>query len=64
MISDREIWMSAKVMIARYGSNAGIDAARRADQPLETGDGYAIWKQIITAIERLQAAPEPGEKVR
>jgi hypothetical protein len=31
MISDRDIWLSAKAMIDRYGSDAGIEAARRAD---------------------------------
>jgi hypothetical protein len=26
MLSDRDIWLAAKAMIQRYGSNAGIEA--------------------------------------
>jgi hypothetical protein len=53
-------------MIARSGSNAGIEAAERADEHREKGDreGSATWQRIMTAIERLQAEkPEPGEPV-
>jgi hypothetical protein len=67
MISDREIWMAAKAMIARYGSNAGLEAAERADEQLEQGDheGSATWQRILAAIEKLQAEkPEPGERAQ
>jgi hypothetical protein len=49
-------------MIQRYGSNAGIEAADRADEHLESGnlDLSAIWQRIMTATEKLQAKkPEP-----
>jgi hypothetical protein len=62
MITERDIWLAAKAMIDRYGNNAGIEAARRADELLEEGDGYAIWKQIIAAIDKLQA--EKRSRVR
>jgi hypothetical protein len=56
MISDREIWMAAKAMIQRYGSNAGIEKGH-----LELS---ATWQRIMTAIEKLQAEkPAPGERV-
>jgi hypothetical protein len=67
MISDRDIWLAAKAMIQRYGSNAGIEAAERADEHLEKGfaDLSAIWQRIMSAIEKLQAEkPEPGERVQ
>jgi hypothetical protein len=57
MISEREIWLAAKVMIDRYGKLAAIEAAERADEALEKGDpeGSAVWQRIMTAIEKLQA---------
>jgi hypothetical protein len=67
MISDRDISLAAKAMIQRYGSNAGIEAAERADEHLEKGnlDVSATWQRIMTAIEKLQAEkPEPGETVQ
>jgi hypothetical protein len=54
-------------MIQRYGSNAGIEAAERADEHLEKGhpELSATWLRIMTAIEKLQAEkPEPGETVQ
>jgi hypothetical protein len=67
MISEREIWLAAKAMIQRYGSNAEMEAAERADELLEKGDmeGAAAWKRIMVAIEQLQAEkPAPGETVQ
>jgi hypothetical protein len=67
MLPDRDIWLAAKAMIQRYGSNAGMEAAERADEHLEKGqlELSATWQRIMTAIERLQAEkPEPGETVQ
>ena len=67
MISDRDIWLAAKAMIQRYGSNAGIEAAERADQHLEKGHSElsATWQRIMTATEELQSKkPGPGETVQ
>jgi hypothetical protein len=67
MLSDRDIWLAAKAMIQRYGSNAGIEAAERADEHLEKGqfDLCAAWERIMAAIEKLQAEkPDPGERVQ
>jgi hypothetical protein len=46
MTSERDIWLSARAMIQRYGSNAGIELAERADELLEKGDteGSAAWQ--------------------
>jgi triphosphoribosyl-dephospho-CoA synthetase len=45
MISD--IWRSAQVMVKRYGKNAAVEAARRADELLEQGDmdGSQAWQR-------------------
>jgi transposase-like protein len=55
--ADVDIWRSAMVMVKRYGDDAMIEAAARADQLLEAGDweGCATWHRILDAIQRLQA---------
>ncbi len=44
--------------------DAPIKAAMRADAMLEAGDpdGYAMWKRIRRAVEKLQGT-EPGARV-
>ena len=52
-------------MVIRYGDDAMLEAAVRADQ-LQAGDsqGALTWHRILDAIERLQAkAPAEGEAV-
>jgi len=66
VIPDADIWRSALVMVKRYGADAMLEAAARADQLLEDGDWRAAvtWHRIVGAIDRLQAkAPAEGEKV-
>ncbi len=48
MISDREIWQTAGVMVKRYGQDAVTEAAKRADELFDEGDvdGCAIWRRI------------------
>ena len=57
MISDPDIWRAANLLIQRHGTDAEIEAAKRADQMLERGDldGNAVWKRIRRAIIALQA---------
>ena len=53
-------------MVKRYGDDAMLEAAERADQLLDEGDmaGAETWHRVLSAIERLQAkAPAEGEKV-
>ena len=66
MTFDLDIDRSALLLIRHYGEYALLKAAVRADELLERGDmeGVAIWRRIITAIERLQALlPGPGHAV-
>ncbi len=54
------------LLIKRYGDDAPIEAALRADELMETGDmeGVTVWKMILKAIEELLAKERPdGEKV-
>ena len=56
----------SRPMVKRYGADAMLEAAERADQLLDEGDmaGAETWHRILNAIERLQAkAPAEGEKV-
>jgi hypothetical protein len=67
MLSDRDIWLAARAMTQRYGSNAGMEAAERADEHFENGhlELSATWQRIMTAIEKLQSKnPGPGETVQ
>jgi hypothetical protein len=67
MISERDIWRAAIALIRRYGSNAGIEAAERANEHMEGGDEQSgqTWVRVMQAIERLQASkPAPGETVQ
>jgi hypothetical protein len=66
MISDRDVWAAALLMLKRFGNDAMLEAAARADELLENGDmiGSETWHRILNAIERLQAkAPADGEGV-
>ncbi len=66
MISDFDIYRSAKVIIERYGEKARLHATKRADALLKAGDldSYAAWKRILRAIEELQrVGPKSGEAV-
>jgi hypothetical protein len=61
MIPDIDIHRSAWLMIRRYGDDAAIQAAKRADQLLETGDleGMLLWWAINPG-----GGTPPGESAR
>ena len=44
MVDDLDIWRAANLLIKRYGSDAAVQAAMRADELQADGDsdGYAI----------------------
>jgi hypothetical protein len=53
MFSDSDFWRAAKAMVQRYGSDAGIEVAQRADNHLAMGhvEISATWRCILSAIE-------------
>jgi len=55
MIDDRDIRRAANLLLKRYGADAVIRAARRADELSADGDsdGCAIWKRIAAAVTEL-----------
>ena len=38
MVDDRDIWEAALLIVKRYGDDAMLEAAERADQLLDEGD--------------------------
>ena len=66
MIPDLDIFRAANLLVKQHGEDAPIHAAMRADTMLEAGDldGYAVWKQILRAVEELQEVePASGAPV-
>ncbi len=65
MISDIDIWRSARILIDQHGPDAPIQASMRAVEMLDEGDldGYAVCRRILRAVEELQGS-EPGAGVR
>jgi hypothetical protein len=61
-VDERDIWMTASVMIKRFGDDAVMEAAMRADQLAGEGDhaGAAIWRRIKRCMESLTAPAPPG----
>ncbi|MCZ6745365.1 MAG: hypothetical protein O7D31_11930 [Alphaproteobacteria bacterium] len=67
MVSDLDLYRSAKLLIDAHGEDAPIFAAQQADACLEAGDldGKAVWMRVIRAIEELTNTdmPEDGQSV-
>ncbi len=61
MTSDLDIYRSAHLLIERYGDDAPIEAAMRADELMEAGDmeGRAVWLRIVKAVEELLSEERP-----
>ncbi len=65
MISDLDVYRSAKLLIEQHGDEAPIHAAMRADEFLDKGDldGAAVWRRIVAAVNDLQREePAVGER--
>ena len=64
MIPEADVWTAALLIVKRYGDDAMLEAAERADQLQEDGDWQAAitWHRILDCIERIQAQrPADGE---
>ena len=61
MITDLDVYRSAKVLIDQHGEDVPIWAAQKADAMLERGnlDGKQLWLKILEAIETLQTTERP-----
>ena len=66
MVSELDIYRSAKLLIDQHGEDAPIFAAMQADKCHEGGylDGKAVWMAVIRAIKTLRKKnPLSGEAV-
>ncbi len=56
MISDLDIYRTAKLLVDNHGAEAPIHAAMNADAMLAKGDmdGRAVWLRIVRAVEELR----------
>lgn len=54
-IENIEIWRAANQLIKRFGEDAGLEAAVRADAALELGDrdNFNLWTRINNAVNDL-----------
>ena len=67
MLSDRDIYAAATLMIKRFGNDAPSEAARRAEALGAAGDpdGRAAWLRIMKAAEALlRQRPGPDETIQ
>ena len=62
MIPEIDIWRVANLMLKRYGDEADIESAIRAEELAEEGDhnGAAVWRRVTSAIEQLANRTPPG----
>lgn len=51
-VENIEIWRAAHQMIGRFGEDADLETALRADAALEQGDrfNFNIWTRIHSAV--------------
>jgi hypothetical protein len=64
MLIRRIPWRVAEQMRKRYGLDAHIEAARRADELLDQGDvaRFEIWRRVVERLNDLhRTRPNPGE---
>jgi len=52
---ERDIWLTANLMIKQYGTDAEIEAAMRVDEMLKRGDldGRGVWRRVLSAVRSL-----------
>ena len=63
MTSDLDIYRAPHLLIKRYGDDAPIEAAMRADELAADGDmeGRAVEPRIMKAVEALLSAERPED---
>lgn len=65
VITDRDIWRTARAVIEQHCDGAAIHAAQRADALLAEGDfeGYRVWRRVLAAITAIRL-PKPTDRER
>ena len=59
---DRDIWLTANLMIKQHGIDAEIHTAMRADEMASKGDltGRQVWRRVLAAIRELTNTAATG----
>jgi hypothetical protein len=62
VIPDIDIWRVAQLMLKRYGEDAELESAKRADELAEAGDhdGSVVWRRVVGAVAQLANTTPPG----
>jgi hypothetical protein len=62
VIPEIDIWRVANLMLKRYGDDAEVESAKRANELAEVGDykGAAVWRRVVGAIGQLANTTPPG----
>jgi hypothetical protein len=62
VIPEIDIWRVAFLMLKRYGDEADIESAIRAEELAEAGDrtGEAVWRRVTDAVGQLANTTPPG----
>jgi hypothetical protein len=62
VIPEIDIWRVAHLMLKRYGDEADIESAIRAEELAEEGNhnGAAVWRRVIDAIGQLVNVTPPA----
>ncbi len=55
LITDLDIYRTAKLLVDKHGDEAPIHAAMKVDAMLDKGDmdGRAVWLRVVRAVEEL-----------
>jgi hypothetical protein len=63
MVSEKDIWRSARLLIDQHGDAATFEASTKADAMLEAGDleGQRVWLRILNAIKDIQNTTPRGQ---
>ena len=62
VISEIDIWRVANRMLKRYGDEAAVESAIRAQELALNGDsaGAAVWLRVTCAVRQLVNVTPPG----
>jgi len=66
MITELDIWRTARLLMTQHGDGAGYAAAQRADALFAKNDflGMTVWLRVGRAIDELERQnPREGEAV-
>ena len=65
MVAEIDIWRSANILVKNHGADAPVVAAMRAAEMINRGDGegLAVWKRIMAAIDELLNTAPTGSDV-